>query len=56
MSPLWRPTPKMDRLLVESKGVIQELDSAVKELERYAVLLNERTKQLEHEQEAGESE
>lgn len=56
MSPLWRPTPKMDRLLVESKGVIQELDAVVKKLEQYAVLLNERTQQLEHGQEAGESE
>lgn len=56
MSPLWRPTPKMDRLLAESKGVIHELDVAVKKLEQYAVLLSERTKQLEHEQEAGESE
>jgi hypothetical protein len=52
VSPLWRPTPKMDRLLAESKGVIQELDVAVKKLERYAVLLNERTKQIEHEQES----
>lgn len=56
MSPLWRPTPKMDRLLVESKEIQQKLMSAVKELDRFVDLLNERTEQIQHDQEAGESE
>jgi hypothetical protein len=56
VSPLWRPTPSVDRELAKSKQLRQELTAAVQELDRFVTRLNQETEQLEHDQEAGESE
>lgn len=56
MSPLWRPTPGIDRELAKSKELRLELAAAVKELDRFVKRLNAETQQMEHDQEAGESE
>jgi hypothetical protein len=55
VSPLWRPTPKLDRELARSKDLQLQLLSAVKELDRVADLINERAEQIAQEQEPGES-
>jgi hypothetical protein len=55
VSPLWRPAPGIDRELAKSKELRLELAAAVKELDRFVNRLNQETQQLEHEQEAGES-
>jgi hypothetical protein len=56
VSPLWRPTPSMDRELAKSKELQLQLVAVVKELNHIATAIKERTERLEHEQEAGESE